>query len=37
MAMAWLISRTVLGVPLTLLMLNRTPFVAALYRYEVSH
>jgi uncharacterized membrane protein YccF (DUF307 family) len=33
MALAWLIQLTVLGLPLALLMFNRTPFVASLYRY----
>lgn len=33
MALAWLISITVIGLPLALLMFNRTPFVASLYRY----
>lgn len=33
MGLAWLIQLTVLGLPLALLMFNRTPFVASLYRY----
>ena len=33
MVIAWLISITLIGLPLALLMLNRTPFVASLYRY----
>jgi uncharacterized membrane protein YccF (DUF307 family) len=33
MAAAWLIQLTVIGLPLSLLMFNRTPFVASLYRY----
>jgi len=33
MALAWLIQLTVLGLPIALLMFNRTPFVASLYRY----
>ena len=33
MVIAWLISVTLIGLPLALLMLNRTPFVASLYRY----
>lgn len=33
MALAWLIQLTVIGLPLPLLMFNRTPFVASLYRY----
>lgn len=33
MALAWVIQLTVVGLPLTLLMLNRTPFIASLYRY----
>jgi uncharacterized membrane protein YccF (DUF307 family) len=33
MALAWLISLTVLGLPIAMLMFNRTPFVASLYRY----
>jgi uncharacterized membrane protein YccF (DUF307 family) len=33
MAVAWLVSLTVIGLPLALLMFNRTPFVASLYRY----
>ena len=33
MALAWVISITVIGLPLAMLMFNRTPFVASLYRY----
>ncbi len=33
MLAAWLISLTVIGLPIALLMFNRTPFVASLYRY----
>jgi uncharacterized membrane protein YccF (DUF307 family) len=33
MGIAWLIQLTVLGIPIALLMFNRTPFVASLYRY----
>jgi len=33
MAIAWVISATVIGLPLALLMFNRTPFIASLYRY----
>jgi uncharacterized membrane protein YccF (DUF307 family) len=33
MAAAWFIQATVIGLPLALLMFNRTPFVASLYRY----
>ena len=33
MVIAWIISITLIGLPLALLMLNRTPFVASLYRY----
>jgi uncharacterized membrane protein YccF (DUF307 family) len=33
MLAAWLISLTVVGLPIALLMFNRTPFVASLYRY----
>lgn len=33
MAAAWLIQLTVIGLPIALLMFNRTPFVASLYRY----
>ncbi len=33
MAIAWLIQLTVIGIPIALLMFNRTPFVASLYRY----
>ena len=30
---AWLISVTVIGIPIALMMYNRTPFIASLYRY----
>jgi len=30
---AWLVSITVIGIPIALLMYNRTPFIASLYRY----
>ena len=30
---AWLVSLTVIGIPIALLMYNRTPFIASLYRY----
>jgi uncharacterized membrane protein YccF (DUF307 family) len=33
MGAAWLIQLTIIGLPLALLMFNRTPFVASLYRY----
>jgi uncharacterized membrane protein YccF (DUF307 family) len=33
MAVAWLVQLTVIGLPIALLMFNRTPFVASLYRY----
>lgn len=33
MAAAWLIQLTVIGLPVALLMFNRTPFIASLYRY----
>ncbi len=33
MGLAWLIQLTVIGIPIALLMFNRTPFVASLYRY----
>ena len=33
MALAWLVQLTVIGLPLAILMFNRTPFVASLYRY----
>jgi uncharacterized membrane protein YccF (DUF307 family) len=33
MALAWLIQLTIIGLPIALLMFNRTPFVASLYRY----
>lgn len=33
MAAAWFIQLTVIGLPIALMMFNRTPFVASLYRY----
>jgi uncharacterized membrane protein YccF (DUF307 family) len=33
MGLAWLIQLTVIGIPISLLMFNRTPFIASLYRY----
>jgi hypothetical protein len=33
MGFAWLIQLTVIGIPIALLMFNRTPFIASLYRY----
>ena len=33
MGVAWLIQLTVIGLPVALLMFNRTPFIASLYRY----
>ncbi len=33
MVLAWLVQLTVIGLPLAMLMFNRTPFVASLYRY----
>jgi uncharacterized membrane protein YccF (DUF307 family) len=30
---AWLVSLTVIGIPIAVLMYNRTPFIASLYRY----
>ena len=33
MGAAWLTQLTVIGLPIALLMFNRTPFVASLYRY----
>jgi hypothetical protein len=33
MGIAWLIHLTVIGIPVALLMFNRTPFIASLYRY----
>lgn len=33
MGLAWLIQLTVIGLPISLLMFNRTPFIASLYRY----
>lgn len=33
MGAAWLIQLTIVGIPIALLMFNRTPFIASLYRY----
>jgi uncharacterized membrane protein YccF (DUF307 family) len=33
MGLAWAIQLTVIGIPIALLMFNRTPFIASLYRY----
>src|SRR5262245_15725663 len=33
MGIAWLIQLTIIGIPIALLMFNRTPFIASLYRY----
>ena len=33
MSVAWVIQLTVIGIPAALLMFNRTPFIASLYRY----
>ena len=33
MSLAWVVQLTVIGIPTALLMFNRTPFVASLYRY----
>jgi len=33
MGLAWLIQLTVIGIPVALLMFNRTPFIASLFRY----
>ncbi len=33
MIAAWVLNLTVVGLPLAILMFNRTPFVASLYRY----
>ena len=33
MGFAWMIQLTVIGIPVALLMFNRTPFIASLYRY----
>ena len=33
MFLAWIVQLTVIGLPIALMMLNRTPFVASLYRY----
>jgi uncharacterized membrane protein YccF (DUF307 family) len=33
MGIAWLVQLTIIGLPVALVMFNRTPFVASLYRY----
>lgn len=33
MVAAWFIQLTIIGLPVALLMFNRTPFIASLYRY----
>jgi uncharacterized membrane protein YccF (DUF307 family) len=33
MSLAWLVQLTVIGIPISLLLFNRTPFIASLYRY----
>ncbi len=33
MAFAWVIQLTIIGLPLALMMFNRTPFIASLYHY----
>lgn len=33
MGFAWLVQLTIIGIPIALMMFNRTPFVASLYRY----
>lgn len=33
MVIAWLLSLTIIGLPLAMLMFNRTPFIASLYHY----
>lgn len=33
MVAAWFVQLTIVGLPLALMMFNRTPFVASLYRY----
>jgi uncharacterized membrane protein YccF (DUF307 family) len=33
MGLAWLVQLTIIGIPVALMMFNRTPFVASLYRY----
>lgn len=33
MGAAWFVQLTIIGIPVALLMFNRTPFVASLYRY----
>ena len=32
-ALAWLLGLTVIGLPVAILMFNRTPFIASLYWY----
>ena len=33
MGLAWFVQLTIVGIPIALLMFNRTPFIASLYRY----
>jgi uncharacterized membrane protein YccF (DUF307 family) len=33
MGVAWFVQLTIIGLPLALMMFNRTPFIASLYRY----
>ena len=33
MVIAWFVQLTIIGIPIALMMFNRTPFVASLYRY----
>ena len=33
MGAAWFVQLTIIGIPVALLMFNRTPFIASLYRY----
>ena len=33
MVAAWLIQFTIIGIPIAMLMFNRTPYIASLYRY----
>jgi len=33
MSLAWLVQLTVIGIPISLLMFSRTPFIASLYGY----
>ncbi len=33
MGLGWFVQLTVIGIPIALLMFNRTPFVASLYHY----